>query len=270
MILFSFLFGFSVCWTPAFHQAFAAVYANKYLPNITEAQRTSFLLGSMYADGVDKRISHFVRPVIRELNSITNRKGNLYWFFLGVLNHITIDTFAHSGLDKTLVVPYGVMHHAAELCICSWAQRNLNASYIHMSTELINQIAGIGINFKPSFKYMYPGCYFVSKLVPLQYTMPYVFKKQNNMSRLSYNQAQLLFLTHFEHMLLASKELMSHAHDSTLNEIDVRDIVQAELDRIPTVNELFNNTDSKATEWKVKKLKQFILSPVPFNSTNVI
>ena len=260
MLLFSLFLSLTKCWTPAFHQAFAAVYANKYFTNITEAQRNSFLLGAMYADGVDKRISHFVRPVIRELNSITNRKGNLYWFFLGILNHITIDTFAHSGLDKTIVQPTGFMHHLAELSICSWAHRNLNSKYMRMSSELVNQIAGIGIKFKPSFKYMYPMCYFSSKLTPLQHIMPYVFKKPQEFRRLSTKEAEFLFLTHFKAMLSASKELMDHAHDSSLNEIDVRDIVQAQLNKLPDIPQLINQTDNITIDTKIKQLKKFVLS----------
>ena len=165
-----FLIFSSFSWTPAFHQGFALKYAEIYYPNITNNQLNSFLLGSIYADGIDKSISHYVRPVIRELNSITNRNSNLYWFFLGVMNHISIDTFAHSGKEKSFITDAGLWHHISELTICAWAQVNLHPSFRLITKELKNQIEGIGIRFRTSFKFLYPICYFLTKF-PFHYIM---------------------------------------------------------------------------------------------------
>ena len=64
-------------------------------------------------------------------------------------------------------------------------------------------------------------------------------------------------------MLEASKELMSHAHDAMLNEIDVRDIVKNELDKIPEASDLLNGTSEQSLVYKIRKLKNFIISPDP-------
>lgn len=249
------LFCLSFSWTPVFHQAFAAIYADKYYPNITSQQRKSFLIGSIYADGINKSISHFVRPIIRELNSIANRKGNLYWFFLGVLNHISIDTFAHSGVKNSLIQPYGMWHHAAELSVCSWAQRHLNASFLVISKELIHQIIGVGISVKRSFSYVYPVIYLVTKILPLNYLLPFVINVKNGNKRLTYKESEAVFARYIDAMLSASKNLMSHAHDATLNEIDVKEITIAELSKLNDTFDAGNVTTNFSLNEEILKLK---------------
>lgn len=224
------LFVFSTSWTPSFHQAFAGYYADSHFPNLTSSQRESFLLGAMYADGVDKSISHFVRPIVRELNSIANRQSNLYWFLLGIFSHISIDTFAHSGLANSYIVPRGLKHHLSELVVCSWAHRNLSPRYITLSQELKNQISGIGIGFKKSFRYMYPLCYFFAKFFPAHWFLPYVH--QGNCPVRTYRDADCTFRRHLDAMVKATENLMALCHDPSLNEIDVKEIVLAQLNSI--------------------------------------
>lgn len=188
----------------------------------------------MYADGVDKSISHFVRPIVRELNSITNRQSNLYWFLLGIFTHISIDTFAHSGLENSFIVPRGLKHHLSELVVCSWAHRNLNTQYITLSQELKNQITGIGIGFKKSFRYMYPICYFFAKFLPAHWFLPYIH--QSSCPVHNYKEADCTFRRHLDAMVKATETLISLSHDATLNEIDVKTIVLEQLNSIQCCN----------------------------------
>ena len=235
-------FVFAGCWTPAFHQGFAMKYAEVHYPNISSDQRNSFLLGSMYADGIDKSISHFVRPIIRELNSITNRQSNLYWFFLGVLNHIAIDTFAHAGKEKSFLLPSGKWHHLGELTICAWAHKNLHPSFRLISQELRNQIQGVGIGFRKSFKILYPFCYFITK-IPFHYILlPFIEK--DGCPKTDYKTSECNFLRHYNAMMKAAKEIMDHAHDSMFNEIDVKQITLTELQKIECCGGTVNITTS--------------------------
>ena len=226
----SFLIYSSFSWTPAFHQGFALKYAETYFPNITNDQLNSFLLGAMYADGVDKSISHYVRPVISELNAISDTENNLYWFFLGVLNHISVDTFAHAGKEKSFITASGLWHHISELTICSWAQTNLRPSFRLITRELKQQIEAIGIRFRTSFKFLYPICYLLTKF-PFHYIMLPLVQK-DGCPKHSYRMSECNFLKHFNAMMKATKEIMDHALDTRFNEIDVKQITLAELQSI--------------------------------------
>lgn len=228
--MFLLFFSLSASWTPVFHQGFAKLYLDHAYPNITSSQKDSFLLGSMYADGVEKTVTHFVRPVIRELNSITNRNSNLYWFFLGVMNHISIDTFAHAGKDKSFIVASGWRHHLSELTICAWAQWNMEPEFKLITRELKNQIQGLGIGFRTIFRIIYPICYFVTK-IPFHFILLPLIQK-DGCSSCSYSEADCNFRRHVDAMMKATEIIMQHANDPGFNEIDVKTITLAELQKV--------------------------------------
>ena len=152
--MFFILVSLSCSLFPAFHHTFAKYYLESKSLNITENQFESFLLGSIYADGIDKSVSHFIKPVINEMNFAKNKDSDLYWFFAGVLNHISIDTYAHFGSEKSYIVPAGLLHYISELTISSWAQWNFKLKYLRISEQLRGKISEI-VSFRKVFSIFY-------------------------------------------------------------------------------------------------------------------
>ncbi|EAY06788.1 hypothetical protein TVAG_103380 [Trichomonas vaginalis G3] len=229
MLLLLFI-GFSISWTPSFHQAFASYYAKSHYPNLTKSQYESFILGAMYADGVNKTISHKVIPMVKKINSVTNQSSDLYWFLLGIFNHIAIDTFAHAGLENSFIVPKGLKHHLSEIATCSWAQHHMKTRYFTIPSDLKDQVSEIGISFKSNFRYLYPICYFFAKFIPAHWLFPFIHKSPCNIK--SYKEADCMFRRHLDAMVKAAEKIMALSHDSTLTQFGVKTIVYGYLNNI--------------------------------------
>lgn len=222
-----FFFADSWSWTPVFHQAFASRYCDLHYPNITEEQRESFLLGSMYADGIQKNVTHYVKPAIGNLNRISDKNSSLYWFFLGIYNHLAVDTFAHAGKNQSFVVAKGLKHHLSELAICSWARRNFKVQYLRMSPKLRSEILESGVKFRNMFKYEYPICYILSYL-PMHRLIPFLEKSNCQYSGSKTYQKSLTTFKHYlDMMMVGTEEIMSHFDDSLFTEKQIKRITKS-------------------------------------------
>lgn len=116
--MFVFLAGFAACWGPLFHQIAADEFAREYLPHLTQEAHDSFVLGSVYIDGLRKRDSHNIDWVVNLLNQYENNT-NEWWFIMGFALHITVDMAGHIG-DPITFLPRGrIWHYFSELTVCS-------------------------------------------------------------------------------------------------------------------------------------------------------
>jgi hypothetical protein len=149
---------------PVFHQIFAREFSLEYFPNISEAQREMFVLGSIYADGSHKNISHHLPQLMKQMQNVTDRRNDMYWFLLGIFIHLVPDRFAHAGKQTSFIPAHGIMHHIGEFVVDSLIHQLHNSTYMTLSGPLKQEMTRIGIRPLRYFDFIYPVMYWMAKL----------------------------------------------------------------------------------------------------------
>ena len=209
------------CWGPLFHQAIARQFAQEQFPGITDRQLSAFVLGAIYADGIDKRFSHHISSVISKINQIHDTEGELYWFMKGLLAHIAPDTFAHAGKSRSFIVAAGIRHYFSELVVDSLAYHTYNVQYMSLTPGLREALVEMGL--KPSWKFqvMHSVSYTLSKM-PLHRLLPEI--QHSPCPKTSYELSRCTFMRHVDSMLEAMREVMPRIHDPEFDQRRVQEI----------------------------------------------
>lgn len=133
VLMFVLLTGLAVCWGPLFHQIAADQFAREYLPHLTQEARDSFILGSVYIDGLRKKKSHDINWVVNLLNQYENNT-NEWWFVMGFALHITVDMAGHVGAPITFLPQGRIWHYFSELTVCSSILHEKNPPKLHRTS----------------------------------------------------------------------------------------------------------------------------------------
>ena len=157
---------FGCCWGPVLHQVISYQFSNENYPDITEEQRKAFILGSIFADGIDKTMTHHINGIQDEIERIAanNTDSNIYWFLSGIFAHIPPDTFAHAGKSKSFIVSTGFRHRLSELVIDSLMARLYQPDFIELPNSLSTQLRSLGITINSSFGLLRRLLFYFSKL----------------------------------------------------------------------------------------------------------
>ena len=126
--------GLVLSWGPVFHQTAATEFAKEYLPHLPVEQRNSFILGSVFIDGLPKRESHdfeWVKRLLRQFENNTNE----WWFVMGFVLHLSVDIAGHMGEPHAYLPLRGrLQHYFAELTVCSTMLRTRNLSVLRSNS----------------------------------------------------------------------------------------------------------------------------------------
>jgi hypothetical protein len=106
------------CWGPVFHQHVADEFAAEYLPHLSPSQRNAFVLGSIFIDGLPKRVSHELSWCTDLLRSYENETDE-WWFVMGFALHLVVDVAGHLGKPNAFLPLQIPIHYLAELSACS-------------------------------------------------------------------------------------------------------------------------------------------------------
>lgn len=213
------LFATSYSWCPYLHQSITRQFSYEYYPYITDAQREAFITGSIYADGVDKSLTHNV-VLLREKMSQLDRESELYWFFMGNFAHITSDVFAHAGKSMSFIVPHGLKHHLSELIIDSLIVSKYNPPYVTISSTLTKSLDDMGIKFVTSFRFLYPLIRILTKL-PLFKLLPKIQSDQCPVRDLDLSICN--FMNHYEMMLECMRLSFPRIDEPSFNDLRVKE-----------------------------------------------
>ncbi|OHS93456.1 hypothetical protein TRFO_40278 [Tritrichomonas foetus] len=196
MLLFFFLTFNSFSWCPFLHQVIAQQFLERHLTNISESEKDSFLLGSVWADGLDKSITHKIQRLfdkmwrvkfiknnkIIDLNNndikLQNDKENndFYYFLLGIFSHIPPDTFAHAGKGESFIIEKGILHYFSEVVVDSVIIRQYKPKMMKniLPTGIRAKLNEFGIRESRFFRVFYPLVYLSAKIFPLHRFLPFV------------------------------------------------------------------------------------------------
>lgn len=223
MIAFFFLALHANCWCPLLHQVIARQFSDEYFPDITETQRNAFVLGAIYADGVDKSITHNITRLRAMLNKYDS-ESEIYWFFMGNVAHIAPDMFAHAGRMRSFIVSHGLKHHLSEVAVDSLIAKTFHPPYLTLTQSLTDELTSLGIKFVKSFSVMYPSVYLMSKF-PLYKTIPAI---QNNICpRNGLDVSILNFFRHYDAMLECLRMVFPRIMDETFNYLQLQETTTA-------------------------------------------
>lgn len=216
-----FLITASVCWGSIFHQVISSNFSYEYFPNITDEQRNSLVLGSIFADGTDKKVTHFIPRIQEKLRMIQDNESNLYWFFIGIYTHIAPDTFAHAGKAKSFIVKRGSKHHLSEFIIDSLYRNMESPSFIEMNDKLEAELNNFGITLSNSFKFIRRFLYHFAKL-PFYKFLPVIQK--NKCFSNNFNISLFNFQNHYNAMKKALTLSMEKIRDTTFTDLKMKEL----------------------------------------------
>lgn len=219
MIQLFLFFTTSHCWCPFLHQSITRQYSYEYYPYITDAQREAFIVGSIYADGYDKSLTHNLQFLKETVNQF-HPDSELHWFFLGNYAHIISDVFAHAGKSKSFIVSNGIKHHLSEVIIDSLIVKKFNPPYLTISPTLQKSLEEIGVKFLRSFRFLYPLIRFATKL-PLYKLLPKIQNDQCLISNLDLSICN--FMNHYETMIVCMRDVYPELHNQTFTELKLKE-----------------------------------------------
>lgn len=209
-----------LCWCPFLHQSITRQFSYECYPYITDAQREAFIVGSIYADGVDKSLTHSVK-FLREQTSQLDPESELYWFFMGNFAHISADVFAHAGKTMSYIVPHGIKHHLSEVIVDSLIVEKYNPPYVTMSSTLKKSLDEMGIRFVKSFRFLYPLIRMATKL-PLYKFLPKIQSDQCPIRDLDLSICN--FMNHYEMMLECMRRSFPEFPKESYSELRLKEL----------------------------------------------
>lgn len=214
------LFSLSSCWCPFLHQTISRQFSLLQYPYITIPQRQAFLLGSIYADGYDKSITHNVKR-LREILNQLDPESEIYWFFMGNFAHIAPDMFAHAGRSRSFIVSHGLKHHISEVIIDSLIVYKYNPPYLTISPSLRNSLDEMGIRPVKSFRFLYPLILLASKF-PLYKLLP---KIQNDRCPIVNLDSSICnFMNHYNAMHECLRRGFQNFFNQTFTDLRLKEI----------------------------------------------
>jgi hypothetical protein len=222
MTLFPLIVSCCAAWGPHVHQVIARSFAMEFFPNITDRQRRFLMLGSIYADGLDKTITHSMQHVTTILREIEDESSDLYWFFWGIFTHILPDTFAHAGKSRSFITAVGLRHHISELVMDSVVAHRAETSFMWLPASIKKDLIGMGIRFSGVFRIFYPVIWFVSKFLPIHHGLERI--EHDKCPKLGYPVAVRNFERHLGAMLQSLREARLRLHDREFNDARVREL----------------------------------------------
>jgi hypothetical protein len=217
-------------WGPILHQVIAQQFSLAYFPYITDHQRRSYVLGSIYADGLDKSITHCTSCIVEKLREAGDPDSNIYWFLLGTFSHIPPDTFAHAGKPPSFITPFGLVHHFSELVVDSLMAHLHSTSFLRISAELRDAVTALNVSFSKVFTFLYPIVYVLAKF-PFHWLLPRV--ERDRCPKRNLSLAVCNFMKHYDAMLQSMQEAMPRVYDrdftdATVTEISTRLVYEIE------------------------------------------
>jgi hypothetical protein len=211
----------ALSWGPVFHQTIAEHFATEYLSNLTAQQRRAFVLGSIWADGLDKETTHRTPHVVRKLRQINNVTQDVYWFFVGTFCHIAADTFAHAGKSSSFIVPHGIRHSFSELVIDSVMTHQCGAVAYPMPREILSEVAALNVRVSKWFYPLYRMIVLLSK-APLYRFLSLI--ECDSLPHRSYLQSNHNFQQHYEAMLQSMREAFANIWEKRFNDVRIREV----------------------------------------------
>ena len=119
MFCFFILLKFSKQWGPVFHQYVSNEFALEYFPHLNSSLHQNFVLGNVLIDSLPKQKFHNLTFLI-ELLSQEKSNSEKYWFYLGMLTHLSVDLFGHLGKPYSFLPLHPrILHYLSELSTCS-------------------------------------------------------------------------------------------------------------------------------------------------------
>ena len=174
----------------------------------------------MYADGVDKSLTHSI-PRIRQMLNTIDPESELYWFFMGNIAHIGPDYFAHAGRARSFIVSHGLKHHLSEVIVDSLATSLFKPTLLRMTPTLKKSLSDMNVRFINTFNIIYPVVYFIAKL-PLYKLLPKV--QNDKCPKDGFELSLCNFKKHYEAML----EILRMAYPKLMDE-DFTDLRMQEM-----------------------------------------
>jgi hypothetical protein len=219
--MFSFLPLLTFSWGPIFHQTIAEHFASEYFSNLTTEHRAAFVLGSVWADGLDKTTTHRMNLVIEKLRQINDVNCDVYWFFVGIFCHIPPDTFAHAGKSGSFIVPHGILHSFSELVVDSFMMHKENPKVLPMPSEILREIEKLNVPYSKTFYVIYRSIYLLSKTPLFRFLR---FIERDDLPHSSYREATDNFRKHYVAMLRSMREAIARIWENGFNEVRMREI----------------------------------------------
>jgi len=215
---------FGSCWTPIFHQYFAEEVIKKHFDNISDTFKESFVLGSIYADGFDKSITHFSNRTIKLINKFSDQKNEEYYFFLGILSHIASDVFAHSGKTKSFIIGKGFKHYLSEIAICSLFLYKFKVIPKQLSNCILEKISQSGLRPLPRF-FLFQKVFKYIANFPFWIVLPYI--TNDFCDNRDYSRILIAFQEHIANMHTMFDFLLNNSSNESISELDIKKITLA-------------------------------------------
>jgi hypothetical protein len=212
---------FSLSWGPILHQTIAETFAECHLTNLTTAHRTAFVLGAIWADGLDKQITHRTSSVIETLRQIGDVNRDVYWFFVGSLCHIAPDTFAHAGKSSSFIVPYGILHSFSELVIDSVMMHRYGAIVYQNPREILAEVRSLNVRVSKWFYPLYRLIVLLAR-IPLHGMVRFI--ERDELPHRSCAEANKNFDKHYEAMLQSMREAVTKIWEKGFSDVRMREI----------------------------------------------
>lgn len=228
-------------WFPNFHQHIASEFSLDYFPFLTDSERQLFLTGSIYADALDKSITHHVNRMKDLFDRIADQGSDLYWFFMGVFSHIPPDTFAHAGKSASFIVNRGVKHHLSEFVVDSLINHLYHVPYLRLPKKIREQINQLGIGTRKSFFIIYPIEHLLAKL-PFYKFLPWI--EQDRCSTMSYPLTLCNFHNHYTAMIEALKQSMDRIKDHGFDDLMTKELATSLVMAVDCCSQQFNSNIS--------------------------
>jgi hypothetical protein len=208
-------------WGPAFHQIIARDFSLEYFPDISDRQRDHFLMGSVYADGLDKSITHYLPLLRAKINRVYDSETDIYWFLLGVYSHIPPDTFAHAGKSRSFITAAGIKHSISELVVDSLIVHTNPVTRFTLPTAIREELLRLEIRSNWKFGILYFLVHWIAKL-PFYHFLPKI--EQDRCPKPNLAVCRCNFRKHYEAMMQALRESMPLVLDSEFNDVRMKEL----------------------------------------------
>lgn len=214
------------CWGPCFHRKVAADFIDTVRRNLSYSDRDAFLMGAIYADGINKSFSHHIDEVAPLLANEDALQPGFRWFLWGLIAHIITDTFAHAGQPESFIVGSGARHHASEFIVDSVSQRMESTLFVSLRQDIVDGLDQHGIARLWYFPIAFLGDSILTHL-PFDRFLKNI--ENDRCQHSTHELAKCNFMNHYRAMLSSLQRLFGCFNIEHVTDLDVWEVTFEEL-----------------------------------------
>ena len=222
-----FFMGLCASWGPIFHQILGQEFADEYLTHFTQQQKDEFIRGSVYVDGLSRKLYHNISNLIILLNQFNSEKDIEYYFVLGFVLHMAVDSVGHIGYPLSYLPLKRPYHYFAELTCCSALLKDRNPPSISSNNVSDSVYMKIKNTSSKYFDILYKTWRNLAKLPFYKFLHVIEYDKCRDTNHKQYAMCNLdLHIQSMKRLMFDCMYLLNEGNltDQTLGEIVIREL----------------------------------------------